>query len=312
MQNLDLARDIARHLNERLGRESVPVRAAFIASPSPAMPPPLTQLLRGGRGGEVKVKLLLSMIWVAAAAPYDVTQPARVWAELLGLPDPEVKGAARVNAAIRRLVESGYLSAMKRPGQPSRLTLQNELGTGEEYSHPGAVWDSVKEADARIRRQTPRYTRLPIELWTAGWIAALSGPALAMLVILLESARGQPPKDLWFAPSVAAARYGLNEATRKKGLDELEQYRLISVGRALVVRDSLSTRRKRNTYSILVENFKTRPEEERPMPVVTPSSSTIREDIARLSTAQLDPQLTDLTDGPAPSSGGSRVPLQMD
>jgi hypothetical protein len=252
VENFEGPRAIAADFAARAQRETVAVRAAFIASPTPAAPPPLTELLRGGRGGEVKVKLLLSMLWVAVKEPYDVVFPARAWAMLLGLEDPDQKGAARVNAAIRRLVEAGYLRAEKRPGQPSQLFLQNELGTRELYSHPGAAWEAVKDADARTRRRTPRYLRLPVELWTHGWIAALSGPAFAMLLILLEAARGNAPVDLWFAPSVAAARYGLNEATRKKGIDELEHFDLVTVKTALVVRDALSSKRRRNTFTVNV------------------------------------------------------------
>lgn len=253
-------RAIAEQFDARAGRETVPVRAAFIAAPTPVSPPPLTKLLRGGRGGEVKVKLLLSMIWVAVAEPYNVSIPARAWATLLGLEDPEGRGAARINAATRRLVEAGYLKADKRPGQSSQLYLQNELGNGEPYTHPGAAWEAVRAADPRTRRNTPRYLRIPVEIWTHGWIAALGGPALSMLLILLEAARGREPESIWFAPSVAAARYGLNEATRKKGIDELEKYGLVTVDQAAVVRDALSSKRRRNTYTVHPEFFENNPE----------------------------------------------------
>lgn len=260
-KNFDDARAVALLLDERLQRKAAPVRAAFISSPTSASVPPMTSLLRGGRGGEVKLKLLLSMIWVAASKPYDVTQPARAWAQLIGLPEPRDRGAARVNAASRRLVEGGFLAAEKRPGQPSRLILQNELGTGEPYVHPGEAWELVKDAGSRERRQTPRYTNLPKELWTLGWMAALSGPGLAMLLILKESARGRPLIDLWFAPSVAAARYGLNEATRKKGLNELENFGLVTVDSAVVNRDPLLMQRRRNIFTVHEENLGTKPED---------------------------------------------------
>jgi hypothetical protein len=260
-QILGDARDVASALDARLQRKAVPVRAAFISSPSAAELPAMTRLLRGGRGGEVKLKLLLSMIWVAAAEPFDVTHPARAWAQLIGLPDPESKGAARVNAASRRLVEAGFLAVEKRPGKPSRLILRNETGTGLDYEHPGAAWELVKDADQRARRRTPRYVNIPKEFWTRGWVATLGGPAVAMLLILMESSRGRPMVDLWFAPSVASTRYGLNEATRKKGLDELEKRGLITTYSAIVRRDPLSIHRRRNTYTVLEENFDTNPED---------------------------------------------------
>jgi hypothetical protein len=259
--DLTAARATAKRINERVGRARVQIRSGFIESRTPATPPPLTQLLRGGRGGEVKVKLLLSMMWSAPSAPYDVTFPARTWATLLGLPDPEGKGAARVNDAIRTLTKLHYVRAVQRAGQPSRVFLLNELGTGEPYSHPGEIWQAVKDADSRVRRKIPRYMQLPVDLWVNGWMAALSGTGLAMLLVLLDSARGKEPVRLWFSQSVAKDRYALTEPTRKRGLDELEEYGLITVEREQVVRDEVSTRRYRNTYTVHTDVFGTLPEE---------------------------------------------------
>src|SRR6266849_395513 len=57
-------------------------------------PPPLALLLRGGQGGEVRLKLYLTMSLLAVSAPYDIKPiPARSWAEALGLDDPERNGA---------------------------------------------------------------------------------------------------------------------------------------------------------------------------------------------------------------------------
>jgi len=278
------ARATGERLAGRTGRKRIQIRSAFVESQSAASPPPLTLLLRGGRGGEVKVKLLLSMLFAATAPPYNVSFPARSWAALLGLPDPETKGAARINAAIRKLDELGFLRVEKRPGQPSRVYLRDESGSKHEYTHPGDVWVAIKDADSRTRRKTPRYMQLPVEFWSKGWIAALSGPALAMLLILLNSARGKKPSDLWFSQSVIETRYGLAEATRRKGLDELEAYGLVTVERARIVRDELSTGRYRNTYTVHTERFDTHPEdgwtgivvkagESRKRVWVTPSSS---------------------------------------
>lgn len=274
--DLTAARATAERINERVGRARVQVRSGFIESRTPTTPPPMTQLLRGGRGGEVKVKLLLSMLWSAPSAPYDVTFPARTWATLLGLPDPDTKGAARVNDAIRTLTKLKYVRTVQRAGQPSRVFLLNELGTGDPYSHPGEIWLAVKDADSRARRKVPRYMQLPVDLWTKGWMAALSGTALAMLLVLLDSARGREPARLWFSQSVAKDRYALTEPTRKRGLDELEEYGLITVEREQVVRDEVSTRRYRNTYTVHTDVFAQLPEEAGPDRIVLPKNSRRR------------------------------------
>lgn len=257
MPNLDVARDRGSQLSARVKRQHVAIRSAFIVSSDPKTPPPLTSILRGGRGGEVKLKLLLSMLWIGAKEPYDVTQPARVWAELIGLDEPSTKGAARVNAAARRLVEGKFLTVEKRPGQPSRLFLQNELGTGITYTHPGSHW---RKADPGPSASAPRYTQLPVSLWTNGWVADLSAPALAMFLVLLEQTRGKNYHDLWFSPSVAAKRYGLSEVTRRKGLAELELKGIILIDQAPVGRGTLSEIRRRNTYSVYLDRLDQRPE----------------------------------------------------
>lgn len=259
MDAVDVSRERATQLAGRLARKRVAVRSSFIVSMDPETPPPMTLMMRGGRGGEVKLKLLLSMLWVAVKEPYDVRQPARVWAELLGLDEPETRGAARVNAAVRRLVEGDFLEVDKRPGQPSRLILREETGRGAAYTHPGSHWE--KREGLPLPKNAPRYTQLPTGLWTQGWMATLSTSAIAMLLVLLEQTRGKHYDDLWFSPSVAAKRYGLSETTRRKGIDELDALGIITVDRVPVGRGSLSAIRRRNTYSIDLERLDERPED---------------------------------------------------
>jgi hypothetical protein len=260
-RDLTIAREVAAALSERAQRGSVPLRAGFIESPSPLVIPPLASLMRGGRGGEVKVKVLLSILWTATAAPYSVRRGARVWASLIGLPDPEGKGAARVNDALRTLTKENYLKSDRRTGKTAELTLLSELKTGADYSHPGEAWAAVKGADPKIRRRTQRYVNLPVSLWTSGWIAALSGPGLAMLLILMSSARGRKLENLWFTPQVASDRYALSETTRARGIEELQRYGLVSVSRAPVMRDQISPRRFRNTFTVHIDKFDQHPED---------------------------------------------------
>lgn len=254
------ARDTAQQLSERAQRVSVPLRAGFVESPSPGQVPPLASLMRGGRGGEVKVKVLLSILWTATAAPYSVRRGARVWAALIGLPDPDGKGAARVNDALRTLTKDKFLRSDRQRGKTAELTLLSELGTGSDYTHPGEAWAAAKDADPRERRRVQRYVKLPVTLWTSGWIAALDGPGLAMLLILLSAARGRDPEDLWFTPQVAADRYALSETTRARGIAELKRYGLVAVYRTPVVRDQISARRFRNTYTLNTHVFDLQPE----------------------------------------------------
>ncbi|HVF74574.1 MAG TPA: hypothetical protein VM938_05955, partial [Acidimicrobiales bacterium] len=79
----------------------------------------MTTMLRGGRGGAVRLKLYLSFLWFAAAPPHDVTYPARAWASLLGLEDPEARGARRIIDAITWLDAHDFVVV---EGRPRRAT----------------------------------------------------------------------------------------------------------------------------------------------------------------------------------------------
>lgn len=289
MDLVEVSRDRAAQLAGRVSRKGVAVRSSFIVSMDPETPPPMTLMMRGGRGGEVKLKLLLSMLWIAVKEPYDVTQSARVWAELIGLDEPETRGAARVNAAVRRLVEGNFLEVEKRPGQSSRLILREETGRGAVYTHPGSHWE--KHEGRPLPKNAPRYTQLPTGIWTEGWIATLDAPAIAMLLILLEQTRGKNYDGLWFSPSVAAKRYGLSEATRRKGIDELDKFGIIAVDRVAVGRGTLSEIRRRNTFSIDLSRLSQRPEDKAKrlfisQPSSRPRKSDVRDTIAKLNQAQ--------------------------
>src|SRR5580698_2726011 len=54
---------------------------------TPEAVPPLALLLRGGQGGEVRLKLYLTMLLLAVQPPFDIRDsfPAGSWAAALGL-----------------------------------------------------------------------------------------------------------------------------------------------------------------------------------------------------------------------------------
>lgn len=267
VEKLSAACDVATQFSERINRDAAQVRNDFIVAPSATEAPAMTQLLRGGRGGGVvKLKVLLSMLWVSVAQPFDVTEPARVWATLIGLDDPEGKGAARVNAAIRTLTTSKYLRVERKPGLPSHVFLMNETGNGEPYSKPSDYWapGNKRSEDANDRF---RYISLPSDFWLNGWITVLSGPAVAMYLALLQQSNlrsGQPTRqDFWFSPSVAARRYGLTDITRSRALRELEEHDLITISKRVVGLGSISHMRVRNTYRVEIDRLRQAPQERR-------------------------------------------------
>lgn len=267
--------ELARLIKSRLGRRTTaPVRAAFVGVADDNRPagqaPPLAQLLRGGRGGEVRLKLELSFLWFAANPPHDLTYPARMWAILLGLEDPEGRGTRRVRQAILTLARFELIAIDPRPGQPNRIVLLDEGQPGTRYELPGAAFNRGRGSDQDWRH---RYVQMPDTLWTNGWLATLSGAALAMLLVLyVELGRREPSTtDVWFSPSQALKLYGLSEDTRSKGLRELRAAGLITARKRSASRTALDFRRLRNTYRINTAQLDTeaavptRPEPEPPV-----------------------------------------------
>lgn len=241
----------AAQLAKRARSRTAQVRRSFVeASDTKEGDPPLARLLRGGRGGAVRLKTYLSMLWLAASPPHDVSYPARAWATLLDLPDPDVKGARRVNEAVKWLEEHRFLSVESVPGHPNRVTLLEESGQGSAYSVPGEAYNRLSSKGASPEKLAGhRYLQIPPEFWTSGWLAVLSPAAIAMyLVLLCEQGRDQAERELWFSPERARERYTLSAETRSVGLNELRRAQLLTVRRRPVGADMFELRRYRNVY----------------------------------------------------------------
>lgn len=183
-----------------------------------APPPPLAQMVRGGRGGEVRLKLYLTMALLAVSPPYDIKTaiPARSWAETLDLSDPDHLGARRVSDAIRWLTDHRFIISERVRGAPGPVRLLSQAGTGDQYVRPSGA----KE----------RYVRIPLGLWRNGWIVVLSGAALAILIILLDMQSGRSTAQ-WLSPRVARGRYDLSPETWTKGVRELAEHGIVKVKR---------------------------------------------------------------------------------
>jgi hypothetical protein len=251
--------EVAKLIKARLGkRTTAPVRVAFIGANDSQRAarevPPLARILRGGRGGEVRLKLELSFLWFAVNPPHDLSYPARVWASLIGLDDPEGRGTRRVRQAINALQDAALIRVRTQPGEPSRITLLNEGGFDVPYSLPGEVYNKTRGTGQEWQH---RYIQLPDALWTNGWVATLSGASMAMLLVLFAELgqRDHSSTDLWFSPSQAQKIYGLSEDTRSKGLRELRAAGVITARKRSASRDALDFRRLRNTYRLVPEAF---------------------------------------------------------
>ncbi|HEY3546153.1 MAG TPA: hypothetical protein VGK17_08685 [Propionicimonas sp.] len=245
------ALELAALIKDRLGRrKSAPVRTVFIRNlVADGGRPPLADLLRSGRASDVRVGLFLSFLWFAAAAPFDLAYPARAWAALLGLDDPTGNGTRRVRQAMSVLADAKLISITARAGQPSRVVLLEESGEGRPYTLPGETYNRVRNTPEEGRH---RYIQIPDTFWTNGWISVLSGPAIAMFLVLLTERAGRAEdRDLWVSPSMAKAYYAISDETRSRGLRELRAAGLVTARRASIGRDPLDFQRVRNTYRLV-------------------------------------------------------------
>lgn len=215
----------------------VPFAQDFVRRPRGAKlsepPPPLARLLRGGQGGEVRLKLYLTISLRAVSPPYDIGTaiPARAWAQALDLPDPTRNGARRVNDAIDWLAEHKFIVSERRKGTPGAVRLLNQNGSGGPFTRPSGA---------------TRYVQLPLAIWRQGWIVGLSGTALALLIILLDLQSGRPDRQ-WVSPREAKLRYDLSADTWTKGTHELERVGLLSIFKQSQG-DVFDYRRTRNAY----------------------------------------------------------------
>lgn len=255
---LEAARGAAKH-----AKPTAPVRWRFLERAEEADPaPPMARILRGdrdgkrggGRGGEVRLKLLLSMLWMVRDTPA-LPVPSRAWAALLGLDDPTGKGVRRINDAIKWLDEAGFVGIEQGPGGNRLVSLFEESGTGRAYQLPGAAIRAIVPQQT-ARRAQHFYLQLPSTLWTNGWISMLSGAGTAMLLLLHRlQASNTDDTQLWLAPADAKTRFDLSDDTRSKGLRELTMAGLVTMERRPVDPFAFTPERVRNVYLLRRDRF---------------------------------------------------------
>jgi hypothetical protein len=226
-----LQRAVARSQRPR----SVPLHIHFLQGDGKGRKSPLSVALRGGRGGEVRIKLYLSVILMATSPPYNIRRPipARVWAEMLGLPDPAVNGARRIADALNWLDKHQLIALERRKGAPPAIWLLDPKCDGSKYARP-----------------TVRWVPVPLALWEKQWITTLSGGGLALLLVLLDLQGGKKTSaDAPWVTKEQREKFGLSDDTWTRATAELKSYGLLEVHRIPQSQD-LDWLRLRNTYWI--------------------------------------------------------------
>jgi hypothetical protein len=224
---------LSQAVNKSKRTSGIQLPTGFVRSDRQGDQPPLATLLRGGRGGEVRLKLYLTMILIAARAPHNIDNiPARAWAETLDLDDPAGLGARRISDSLRWLNDHQFIALTSHRGSPPAVQLRSALADGTPFDRGRGIYLSV-----------------PVGLWEHHWITRLSGTGLALLLILLDLQGGKAASNPPALPGPLRRRYGLSDDTWTRGCRELKELGLLHIRKQPHGQD-FDFRRMRNTYWI--------------------------------------------------------------
>jgi hypothetical protein len=209
-------------------------------------------MVRGGRGGQVRLKLFLSYLWMQTnERGVQLAYPAQVWAQLLDLERPEENGARRIHEAQAWLERNKLITVQAQPGHANRVTVLNETGNEDTYIAPGAAAKALRDTPEGARHL---YVQIPGTFWTSGYFALLSSAGVALYLILLDQYGpglvDDAPRSVWFSPKVFAERYALSDDTRAKGLRDLRDLGLLTIKRQAINPDDFDLERVRNVYTL--------------------------------------------------------------
>lgn len=233
-------------------RTAAPIRKSFVRVEQPGDVPPMAAVYAGGRSGLVALKLYLALIWRCSSSPYETDKPARAWATLLGLPDPETKGARRVSAALKTLAAHNLIAITPQEGRPNITHLLDESGDRTAYITPGDAYRQAMQSKDASGLARNLYFKIDQKLWLEGEIQSLRGPGLVMLLILLAEQGGEG-KRVWFSTEIFHARYRISHKTRAAGTQELMKRGILIVEKEPLHPDRESVfgdRRYRSVYRL--------------------------------------------------------------
>jgi hypothetical protein len=118
-----------------------------------------------------------------------------------------------------------------------QATVLDPAGSGKE-------WNALK-----LSRP---YITLPIDLWRRGWFIALSGRALAILIILRELTHGRTSNGAW-VDGIRKRQYGLSDDTWTRGTRALREAGLLNVKEEVF--SSQGEPRRRNVYTLHLDRL---------------------------------------------------------
>jgi hypothetical protein len=212
-------------LLDRSRRRNVPIRRSFLQLPGPPKQPgPLAAIVKGRRPIALDLWLLLHA--GAAAAPWDVRQPAMSWARMLTMP-PTVSAETTIGRNWTWLEQHGLIRT-ERDRRVRKVFLLMEDGSGQAFE--------------RATGQARGFFKLPYEYFTQRRHLQLNLAGKATLLICLAQA-----PTFTLPTEHAAGWYGVSADTLQRGLDELGDLGLLKVW-------SRAKKAPRTRYGFTLEN----------------------------------------------------------
>lgn len=238
-----------RRLVDRSRRHSGLQLPPSFARGTAAKPAPLSQMIQGGRGGEVRLKLYLSTALLAGSAHrhptyganaiFNVSAPS--WARALALPDPDAKGARRVADAQTWLHSANLLKVNRRAGAEPVVRLRSADGENRAWARP-----------------TSPYITVPLNLWEKHWIWFLGAKEIAVLIALLDLQGGKGKKDApepqWMSTG-ERDRYGFSADTWRLATASLQAKGILATAYGNALHHDFETKRRRKTYWVTTGRF---------------------------------------------------------
>jgi hypothetical protein len=194
-------------LLERSRRRSVPISRTFLQLPGPPKQAgPIAAFVEGRRPIALDLWLLLHA--GAAAAPWDVRQPAMSWARMLDM--PQTVSAETTISRNWTWLEEKRLVRSERDHRVRKVFLLMEDGSGRPFE--------------RATGQGRGFFKLPYEYFTQRLHRDLKLAGKATLLICLAQA-----PTFTLPTEHAAGWYGVSADTLQRGLDEIRELELLKV-----------------------------------------------------------------------------------
>lgn len=187
---------------------------------------------RGGSGGEIRLKL-----WLTLVAQFKSTTPwidldqfsAALLGRVFGLDEDPKKGAESVRRSYRYLVDENFIVLDGKRLKPSgrvRLTTEAALYLPDQYRdeiRSVPTGSSDKPPYPEFPRYKDSYFRVPMELWSQGWMGYLRSSELMVLLILCKLNENQGNKEIEVKAKNRLQRFGLSDVMWRQGSLGLER-----------------------------------------------------------------------------------------